>query len=146
MLALPVWGEAAQPQYLTHLKGTVLTGLVQRETFDFNGGTLSNCQETVADDSLTTFDCDLTGAALQVGSGLSATFDKVWIAYATTPKATTHEYRFTSNWRDGSSNGLNSSLILDVWYDVTVPTDIKGSVGLSAYGVTGGIQASPVSP
>jgi hypothetical protein len=137
-------GAATAPVYLSHLKGTVLTSLVQRETFEFNPGTLSDCQQTVSDDSLAIYECSVSGASVQVGSGMQAAFDKAWIAFASTPKTTTHEYRFSADWREGSSTGLKSSLVLDLSYDVAAPSDIQGTVGLSAYGVSGGIQASPV--
>ena len=139
---------AAAPPYYPMLHGTVMSGLLERDNFDFTPGTLENCSITALHE-IDVFNCEVKGVTAKVsnasGKMISVTFDKVWIANARGKDGWTWEYRFRTKYQDATANPpLSSEVTLQLWHFDKAPDDIKGSFGLTAYGVVGGIQASRV--
>lgn len=138
-------GAAEVPVYYGDLKGTVLTGLVDRASFEFTPGSISNCTKNDVG-SLIAYNCQVQGTSAKVtgnGKTISVAFDKVWVAYKRQGDGRwVREYRFRTVYEEKGPVTLSSEANLTLWnYDVA-PLDIKGSLSLVDYGVFGGIQAT----
>lgn len=135
------------PQYYPPLKGVVVSGLLERLSFEFSPGTLSDCTKNDAG-LLIAYSCAVAGNVVKVssatGKALQVSFDKVWVAYTQHSGGAYREYRFKGTYREpGSPVSLSSDVELRLWNYFNSPDDIRGGISLPGYGASGGIQASP---
>lgn len=142
LFSLAVAGE--NPAYFTKVKGTLVGGVLKRETFDFSPGTLVDCVRKSVLAELTTFNCGLEKAVMTATDGgrtISIPFERLWVRYQSHRGGPFHEFVFTGRYE---GEGMSSDARLVLWYYTSAPKDLHGSLSLTRYGVTQGIHATEV--
>lgn len=144
--ALWAYGDV-MPTYLKPLKGVVFNDLIKTSPFAFEPGTLQKCDRKEVVD-MVIFDCALDKATATVKEGAdSRTFEftavKIWFKYLKS-YGYFNEYHYQGSWRDANATpALSSPVNLVLWYQKAAPDKVRGNLGLTEFGVTRAIQATP---
>jgi len=136
------------PTYLGPVKGTLLTGLTQREAFEFSPGELVRCERKEAMDFVV-YHCDIKNtsavAVNEKGLAVGVRFGKMHAFFRPDKKTGdfVREYIFEGDWQEKSGPvDLQSKVRLELWHYRSSPSVLKGNFQLVDYGLSASLQAT----
>jgi len=136
------------PPYLPPVQGTLITSIFDRSSLALTPGQLDQCQETDAGD-VVTYKCTLKNAGATVTDAVKGSMalnfpTMLLIVSSASDKGTCYDYYFSGTY-DSKAPTLHSETLLELFYYVSAPSVIRGTLKLVDFGVSGAIQASPLA-
>ena len=129
------------PPNLGTVKGYIVTGLMEKNKFEFRSGDFVDCRRNVVGD-LVFFHCATNKTQLVVTNDKNGTkkftFEKLFVQSS----SKNLQYFFDGRWEEVGEIPLSSTTRLVLYSESDKPGVIRGSLKLHELGVNGGIQGA----